>query len=187
MFCYSVILPLKIGLWKIKGAVLILILFIFYISIKLLIDIIFSQGLTIRLATILNDFFPISIFRNVYFFVLSTFYWAATNLNFYRSSALFAEKKKLEAENAKVALEMRLLASRNAYLKQQINPHILFNTLNFIYNAVYQYSESAGRSVLLLSSIMRFVLEDVDAAGKIPLEKELDHLRHLIEINEIRF
>jgi two-component system LytT family sensor kinase len=120
------------------------------------------------------------LFRAGYFTVLATFYWVSGFISTYKRLAAQAERRQLVAEKDQANV-------RNAYLQQQISPHMLFNTLNFIYSAVYRGSPKAGRSVLLLSDILRFGLEAAGADGKIVAGDELQQVRQLIEINRYRY
>ncbi len=128
-----------------------------------------------------------SLFRVAYFTVLSIFYWATGHISNFRKQAAEAEKQELIALKDKAELESRLAEARNAYLKHQLNPHLLFNSLNFIYNSVYQNAPDAANCVILLSDIMRFSLEESGTDGKVALSSEVDQLKRLIEINRFRF
>lgn len=128
-----------------------------------------------------------TLFRAGYFALLATFYWAAGHIAFYRKQSLEAEKKQLEILHEKSAVEIRLSEARNAYLQLQINPHMLFNSLNFIYNSVHKNSPDASRSVLLLSDIMRFSLKATEEDGKTSLQNEIEQIHNLIEINRQRY
>jgi two-component system, LytTR family, sensor kinase len=64
-------------------------------------------------------------------------------------------------------------------LKAQINPHFLFNALNNIYSLTYMKSESAPESVLKLSEMLRYVLEDC-TMEKVPVRNEIDYMQNLI-------
>ena len=119
--------------------------------------------------------------------LLATFYWAASHISYFRKQAHESEKRRLLAQNEKLEAEAKLAESRNAYLTQQLNPHLLFNSLNFIYNSVYQQSPEASRCILLLSDILRFSLEDTGADGKVLLEDEIEQVKNLIAINRYRF
>ncbi|NVM66900.1 LytS/YehU family sensor histidine kinase [Mucilaginibacter sp. SG538B] len=91
------------------------------------------------------------------------------------------------AEKDKSDLQLRYAEAQNAFLKQQINPHLLFNTLNTIYSAVYVNAPTESEAVLLLSEIMRYSYEEPDGQGLVPLEKELSQLKNLIHLNSYRF
>jgi LytS/YehU family sensor histidine kinase len=119
--------------------------------------------------------------------MLAMFYWLAGHVAAYRQRAADAERLKMISLRDKAELEARLAEARNAYLQQQMSPHLLFNALNFIYTSVYKRSPEASRCVLLLSDIMRFSLEERAPDGKVMLNEEIRQLRRLEEINRFRY
>jgi two-component system LytT family sensor kinase len=88
------------------------------------------------------------------------------------------ENKKQEIENEKLATEL-------SFLKSQINPHFLFNTLNNIYSMALVKSEATADAVLKLSSIMRYVMSETKH-DTVPLDKEILFTRHYIELQKVR-
>ncbi|WP_439699238.1 sensor histidine kinase [Mucilaginibacter sp. AW1-7] len=126
-------------------------------------------------------------FRGLYFLVFSTLYWAFLRFIAYRKNVNEKERLNLVVSKEKAELENKLADVRNAYLQHQINPHLLFNTLNFIYNKVYQNSESASECVFLLAEIMRYSLKEADESGKKLLEMEVEQIDNLIKINRLRY
>lgn len=88
------------------------------------------------------------------------------------------EKKKQQAEHEKLATEL-------SFLKSQINPHFLFNTLNNIYSLALVKSDATAGAVLKLSSIMRYVLNETKH-DSVPLEKEIRFIRDYIELQKAR-
>jgi hypothetical protein len=89
-----------------------------------------------------------------------------------REKLYLAEKQKLQAE----------LSS----LKNQINPHFLFNTLNSIYGlSIREDAKLTGVSLLKLSGLMRYVFTETEAE-KVPLSKELDYLNHYLDLQRLR-
>ena len=88
------------------------------------------------------------------------------------------QKRALQAEADKANAEL-------SFLKAQINPHFLFNTLNNIYSLVVTQSENAGPAILKLSNIMRYVTDDV-SADYVPLQQEVDCIRDYIELQRLR-
>ena len=76
-------------------------------------------------------------------------------------------------------------ASELALMRSQVNPHFLFNTLNNIYSLVYRKSDEAPEALMKLSSIMRYMLYD-SAAKTVPLEKEIEYLKSIIELQNLR-
>jgi LytS/YehU family sensor histidine kinase len=81
--------------------------------------------------------------------------------------------------------EEEKLKSELTYLKAQINPHFLFNTLNSIYALSVKKSDVAPESITKLSSIMRYVITDA-AQDLVTLEKEMDYVSSYIELEKLR-
>lgn len=71
------------------------------------------------------------------------------------------------------------------YLRAQLNPHFLFNTLNSIYSLSLQKSDRAPEVVVRLADIMRYLIYECDEET-IPLDKEIEFIRNYIEIEKIR-
>jgi len=82
-------------------------------------------------------------------------------------------------------LEEKLKAELN-YLKAQVHPHFLFNTLNNLYALTLARSAAAPGVVLKLSALMRYMVHDCKAE-KIPLEQEIQSMASYIELEKIRF
>ena len=72
-----------------------------------------------------------------------------------------------------------------ALLKQQVNPHFFFNTLNNLYGLAKQKSERTPDLILKLSDIMRYVIYK-GKENLVKLEEEIEYLQNYIEIQEIR-
>ncbi|OYQ37868.1 hypothetical protein CHU92_07445 [Flavobacterium cyanobacteriorum] len=71
------------------------------------------------------------------------------------------------------------------YLKAQINPHFLFNTLNSLYALTLAKSNEAPEAVLKLSAMMRYVVSE-SSNDYVPLEKEIDYIRNYISLQQLR-
>lgn len=85
-------------------------------------------------------------------------------------------------------LEKQMVIAELSAIKYQINPHFLFNSLNFIYSKTVPLSDEVANAVLLLSEIMRYALGKEDEAdGKVLLSRELAHMKNVITINQMRF
>lgn len=91
---------------------------------------------------------------------------------------LLSEQKNKEIANEKLKAEL-------SFLKAQINPHFLFNTLNNIYALATDRSEFTAPAVMKLSNIMRYVLTEA-GNDMVPLEKEIQFTRHYIELQKMR-
>jgi hypothetical protein len=76
--------------------------------------------------------------------------------------------------------------AEQAFLKSQLNPHFLFNTLNNIYSLTLNQSPKAPEAVLKLSELMRYMLYESNV-DKINLETEVKYLRNFIELQKMRY
>lgn len=72
-----------------------------------------------------------------------------------------------------------------SYLKAQINPHFLFNTLNSLYALTLEKSDGAPEAVLKLSGIMRYVVSE-SAQDFVALSKEIQYLKDYIDLQKLR-
>lgn len=72
-----------------------------------------------------------------------------------------------------------------SYLKAQINPHFLFNTLNSIYSLAITRSEHTPTAVVKLSEMMRYVTTEAHN-DKVPLQKEIDYVTNYVDLQRIR-
>ncbi|OQP54358.1 hypothetical protein A4H97_23030 [Niastella yeongjuensis] len=93
-------------------------------------------------------------------------------------SLFISEKQKKLLENERLNAELN-------FLKLQINPHFLFNTLNSIYSQAHFKSEQTEHSILKFSHIMRYVLYDSNA-DKIPLSQDLEYISNYIDLQQLR-
>lgn len=103
---------------------------------------------------------------------------------FFSFSLRFMEKW-LEDEKQKSQLEQDKVKTELAFLKQQINPHFLFNSLNSIYSLSISKSEETTPSILKLSSILRYMLYETEPSRS-SLKKELSVVQDYIELQKLR-
>ena len=91
----------------------------------------------------------------------------------------------LRNQNEKKALENAHLNAEVNFLKSQINPHFLFNTLNSIYSQAHQKSEHTEYSILKLSELLRYMLYE-SGEPKVPLEMDILYLNNYIDLQRMR-
>ncbi|MBL7888208.1 MAG: histidine kinase, partial [Bacteroidia bacterium] len=92
----------------------------------------------------------------------------------------FREKKKNdEVEKQRLDTELK-------YLKNQINPHFFFNTLNSLYGLALDKSESTPDAILQLSSIMDYVLHGSNRK-EVPVNDEIAILENYIALEKLRY
>ncbi|QHL89140.1 hypothetical protein GU926_17565 [Nibribacter ruber] len=134
----------------------------------------------------LTDFLSTPLWRDTFWlYILLT----ALSLGYYylRQSGKRSKEPKLTLEQ-KLEAEKGKLEAEYAFLRAQINPHFLHNTLNFFYAKSLGHSDELSDGILTLCDIMRYSLEsEEDAKGTVLLTKEVEHLHNVIKINQLRF
>ena len=125
----------------------------------------------------------------VFSFSMSTIFQVALAMLIPYLTYLRDEKKHRKVlEEQKMQLEVEKSQANFNFLKAQINPHFLHNTLNFLYAKSLPYSPELSEGILTLSDIMRYALSEGNAKdGKAPLKDEIEHVRNVIKINQLRF
>lgn len=127
------------------------------------------------------------LWRGIYFIGWSSAYWFVM-LAINREKQIRQMEKNeilMIAENHE--LEKNFVEMQYSYLQSQINPHLLFNTLNFIYNEVEESSQKASECVMLLAELMNYSLREIEPDGKVSLESEIEQIRRMVRINRLRF
>lgn len=88
-------------------------------------------------------------------------------------------------EDAVKMMEKKQVESELNFLKSQINPHFLFNTLNSIYSLALKKSDETAEVVLKLSDLLRYILYECNT-DRILLSKEIETLNNYVELERIR-
>jgi two-component system, LytTR family, sensor histidine kinase AlgZ len=88
------------------------------------------------------------------------------------------EGKRKELENEKLLAELN-------FLKAQINPHFLFNTLNNLYYLAYTKSDNTTEVIAKLSQMMRYMIYDSNHS-KVSLSKEIEYMENYISLERLR-
>lgn len=83
-------------------------------------------------------------------------------------------------------LEKEKIEAELRFLKTQLHPHFLFNTLNNLYSLTLEKSDRASEVVLKLSELLDYVLYECNA-DFVPLEKEVKQLENYIELEKLRY
>jgi LytS/YehU family sensor histidine kinase len=101
------------------------------------------------------------------------------------NSILFFNKWK-EAAVQQEKLKVEHLALQYETLKNQVNPHFLFNSLNSLTSLIGNNDDGAIHFVKKLSEVYRYVLEQRDRELA-PLDQEIEFVRSYIYLQKIRF
>ncbi|MEQ9415879.1 MAG: histidine kinase, partial [Cyclobacteriaceae bacterium] len=88
------------------------------------------------------------------------------------------EAKRKEIEHEKLVAELN-------FLKAQINPHFLFNTLNNLYYLAYSKSDNTTEVIDKLSKMMRYMIYDSNHS-KVLLSKEIEYMKNYVSLERLR-
>lgn len=86
--------------------------------------------------------------------------------------------RQREIENQRLSAELN-------FLRAQINPHFLFNTLNNLYYLAYSKSNNTTEVIARLSQMMRYMIYDTNA-NLVPLVKEIEYMQNYISLERLR-
>jgi LytS/YehU family sensor histidine kinase len=117
---------------------------------------------------------PVDLFT---IFLISTI-WALSTAMRIIQEWRETEKRAIKAEADKANAEL-------SFLKAQINPHFLFNTLNNIYSLAVKQNENTAASIMKLSNIMRYVTDDVNQ-DFVFLDSEVECITDYIDLQRLR-
>jgi two-component system, LytTR family, sensor kinase len=118
-------------------------------------------------------------FHNTFYNLsIVTFYLAfATTLHLSKQWFLQREQlRKIEIEKLNTELE---------YLRAQINPHFLFNSINTIYFQIDKHNNAARETLEKFSEMLRYQLYEC-SGSQIEIEKEVNYLRNYIDLQQLR-
>lgn len=106
-------------------------------------------------------------------FVIGTSTVIKITLDWYKN---MREKQEIQTET---------MQSELRFLKSQINPHFLFNTLNSLYALTLKKSDTAPDIVLKLSEMMRYMLYECNEKW-VPLSKEVNYIKNYLDLERLR-
>ena len=93
--------------------------------------------------------------------------------------------ERLQAQSQLEILEKERVKNELDYLKAQINPHALFNSLNTVYGHIEKNNQVARNTLLQFSELLRYQLYDC-GEEKVSLEKEIGYLKNFISFHRLR-
>jgi hypothetical protein len=105
---------------------------------------------------------------NVYMFIITFIFSFA--LSFYNQWRITSEEK---------------LNTEISFLKAQINPHFLFNTLNSIYSLAITKSDYTAEAIVKLSGMMRYTISEAHQ-DMVSLDKEMSYITNYVELQRLR-
>ncbi|GAB3907052.1 hypothetical protein GCM10028803_40440 [Larkinella knui] len=88
------------------------------------------------------------------------------------------QQKTRELENTQLKNEL-------SFLRSQLNPHFLFNTLNALYGLAIKQSTETSAGIMQLSQLMRYVLYETNEE-QVSLAKEVEMIEHFLALQRLR-
>lgn len=177
---YTLLIPMlikeqkKYGLYM--GAILLLI--VVMSAIKTVIASLNPEELLVTWEGNVRSYIPISKYAIMAVFSCG-FFTVMSSLTKFAVDWFGNERIQRNLESEKKEMELQ-------FLKSQLNPHFLFNSLNNIYSLAYQKSDKTADAILKLSEIMRYMIYESNDSW-VSLSKEIEYVQSYIELQKLRF
>ena len=137
-----------------------------------------SYHAKVWLLQISSDIELTDIHKRIIFFPVIPFI-AASILFRLISDRLRFERLEKEANAQRLTAELK-------FLRSQVSPHFLFNTLTNMVSMARQKSDNLEPSLIQLSDLLRYMIYD-SSEGKMPVNQEIENLRNYIALQQMRF
>jgi two-component system LytT family sensor kinase len=127
-----------------------------------------------------------NLYRGIYFIGFSTGYFFLK-----KHIKSNKERERLEQQHLNNIIkqqrtEQELSKAQNAFLRAQINPHFLFNTLDFIYHNISTEASKASEAIIILSKMMRYAVDSDKAEAFILFDEEIEQVENLLYLYQLR-
>ncbi|WP_053058270.1 sensor histidine kinase [Pedobacter sp. BMA] len=160
--------------------------------VQLVAGIIFAMAAFIVIRYTIEEVLYLKWF-NIHNYSDDTTAWAYISDNIYWSiafvvvpAAVYGIEMSFKTERMNLKLKDEVVKAELMFLKSQINPHFLYNTLNYVYSLAIPVSDKLANAVLKLSDLMRYTLHE-SPDGKVSLDKEVEYLESYIALFKMRF
>jgi len=128
--------------------------------------------------------YPTTAYSNYLFRGIWIAGFASSNAFYNYGIFQFRQKEKNLIEKRQVEREREAL--RYAYLKAQIRPHLLFNSLNFVYAKIINVSTEASEAVYLINELMKYAIRDPQPNGKVLLSDEVEQIENYLALIKLQ-
>lgn len=159
---------------------------------QLVLGVIFALGVFIALRFLIEEILYLNWFNfhnysdqtTTISYIIDNIYYGISYITI--SAAVYSIQQNFKTEIANRKLKDEVVKSELAFLKSQINPHFLYNTLNYVYSLAIPVSDKLANAILRLSDLMRYTLNE-SPDGRVSLVKEVEYLESYIELFKMRF
>lgn len=155
-----------------------------FIGSTILVLLVFAVGLYWVYAIIVH---PI-ILKDVEYYKVAQFVYKGVELVYFASIVVSIKffQNYLDEQQRNQNLVQQKVEAELKYLRNQVQPHFLFNTLNNIYGMVLSNDQKAGDAIVRLSSLLSFMLYEGNTKTVL-LAKEVEMLDSFIELERLRY
>ena len=159
---------------------------------QLVLGVIFALGVFIALRFLIEEILYLNWFNfhnysdqtTTISYIIDNIYYGISYITI--SAAVYSVQQNFKTEIANRKLKDEVVKSELAFLKSQINPHFLYNSLNYVYSLAIPVSDKLANAILRLSDLMRYTLNESPDGG-VSLVKEVEYLESYIELFKMRF
>lgn len=118
------------------------------------------------------------------YYVFDNLYYAVPYIVL--SAAIFSVARYFRHERMNLRLKEAATHAELAFLKSQINPHFLYNSLNYLYSLALPLSDKMARAIVNLSDLMRYTLSETKD-GKVTVAQEITYIQSYLALFGLRF
>lgn len=161
-------------------------------TLQLITGIIFTIAIFIGLRYLIEEVLYLKLFgfhnyaegTTAWHYISDNIYWSLAYIVL--PAAVYGIEQSFKSEQVNRKLKEEVVKAELSFLKSQINPHFLYNTLNYVYSLAIPVSDQLANAVLRLSDLMRYTLND-SPDGKVSLDKEVEYLESYVALFKMRF
>ena len=128
---------------------------------------------------VIGDVAKRNFFLNSYYNFSTALFYVAFTLALELSKRWYNQQQLLQK------IQVEKLNTELQYLKAQMNPHFLFNSLNSIHFQIDKANTTARESLQKFSAMLRYQLYECNA-DTVPIEKEINYLQHYVDMQRLR-
>lgn len=128
---------------------------------------------------VIGDAARTDFFHNTFYNFSIALFYLAFSCALYLSKQWYVQRELLQR------IQLEKLNTELEYLKAQMNPHFLFNSLNTIFFQIDKHNQDARETLGKFSDMLRYQLYECNDT-EIAIEKELDYLKNYVELQKLR-
>ena len=140
----------------------------------------FTSNLNQHFADIISPK-NILVFLVPFFYSVSSFFFIKIVIDIFR---FYSKLFKTERKNNQLEIDKQHL--ERDFLRAQLNPHFLFNTLNNLYGLTLRNDNQAPKTIMQLSNMMRYTLYECNTE-MVLLSKEIEFLKNYVSLEKMRY